>query len=384
MKNSYNEIGKRYGKLTVIEEAGSKNSKKMYKCLCDCGNTIITTGVDLRSGHTSSCGCLRKVKTHNFKMDLVGTKFGELTIISPDTYKNGKYYWNCQCSCGKMISTEESNLKAGKSKSCAECAHKRVALERALHNVPIGSKFGRLTVLEKVPAKNPNDTKAYFRCKCDCGKETIVASDALRNGKTKSCGCYRKDVLTDNSVIGEKHGMLTIIAIDHIERTKTGSRKYVKCKCDCGKEIVVRYESLIDPRPGKAVVSCGCLSESYGEKLIREYLESKDLTFKTEQTFDDLCTKRNNPLRYDFAVKSRNGRQIYFLIEYDGIQHFEEVPYFKTSSLQEIQERDAAKTNYAKEHNIPLLRISYTDMNNISSILESYIKTNFSFLNLNE
>ena len=53
-----------------------------------------------------------------------------------------------------------------------------------------GQRFGRLTVLEKVPSKNTN---ARWRCLCDCGKETTALGTTLRRGETKSCGCYRSD-----------------------------------------------------------------------------------------------------------------------------------------------------------------------------------------------
>lgn len=49
--------GKRFGKLTVIEKAGTnKHRKLMWKCKCDCGNYSIVVGQDLRRGKTSSCG----------------------------------------------------------------------------------------------------------------------------------------------------------------------------------------------------------------------------------------------------------------------------------------------------------------------------------------
>lgn len=53
--------GKKFGRLTVIERCGSdKDSKPMWKCLCDCGNTAIVRGYCLRrkTKPTKSCGCL--------------------------------------------------------------------------------------------------------------------------------------------------------------------------------------------------------------------------------------------------------------------------------------------------------------------------------------
>lgn len=56
--------GKRFGRLVVLEYAGKKKSgsqnKTLWKCICDCGNEKITDVGALRSGHTTSCGCLHK------------------------------------------------------------------------------------------------------------------------------------------------------------------------------------------------------------------------------------------------------------------------------------------------------------------------------------
>lgn len=53
------ETGRRYGRLTVIERAGSNAFKKaLWLCKCDCGNTVVVIGSKLRTGEVRSCGCL--------------------------------------------------------------------------------------------------------------------------------------------------------------------------------------------------------------------------------------------------------------------------------------------------------------------------------------
>lgn len=54
-----NEVGNRYGKLTVLRFAGTKRHSAYWLCACDCGLTTITSGTNLRSGHTTSCGCVK-------------------------------------------------------------------------------------------------------------------------------------------------------------------------------------------------------------------------------------------------------------------------------------------------------------------------------------
>lgn len=53
-----------------------------------------------------------------------------------------------------------------------------------------GYRFGRLTVLNRAPDKTTGKKpKVMWRCRCDCGNETIVTGYALKQGTTVSCGC---------------------------------------------------------------------------------------------------------------------------------------------------------------------------------------------------
>lgn len=53
--------GKIFHKLTVLKRAKkTQNHYACWECLCECGNVTVVCGNDLRTGHTGSCGCLRK------------------------------------------------------------------------------------------------------------------------------------------------------------------------------------------------------------------------------------------------------------------------------------------------------------------------------------
>ena len=58
-----NECGNRYGMLSVISVAPSKNGYGRWVCQCNCGKTVIVTGSSLRQGNTKSCGCLKPIAT---------------------------------------------------------------------------------------------------------------------------------------------------------------------------------------------------------------------------------------------------------------------------------------------------------------------------------
>lgn len=59
MRDYGNMIGKRFGRLTVISQAESRKGRRYWNCVCDCGNTKVVDTRHLNDGGTSSCGCFR-------------------------------------------------------------------------------------------------------------------------------------------------------------------------------------------------------------------------------------------------------------------------------------------------------------------------------------
>ena len=53
-------IGQKYGKLTVSKMHKHENRKYYWQCECECGNRTIVEGSKLKNGHTKSCGCIKK------------------------------------------------------------------------------------------------------------------------------------------------------------------------------------------------------------------------------------------------------------------------------------------------------------------------------------
>lgn len=115
---------------------------------------------------------------------------------------------------------------------------------------------------------------------------------------------------------------------------------------------------------------CTDCSLSKGELSIKQTLENLGVNFVTQKTFPDLfLNKKNCKLRYDFFLPDFN-----LLIEYDGEQHFE--PRFSATieEFESAKKVDLIKDTYAKIHNIALLRIPYTEFNNIDTIIKLRVK----------
>lgn len=68
-------IGQKFGRLTVVEFCGIKDHAARWKCVCDCGLVVIAKANSLRSGNTKSCGCLRRETAR--KQGISNTKHGE-------------------------------------------------------------------------------------------------------------------------------------------------------------------------------------------------------------------------------------------------------------------------------------------------------------------
>ena len=58
MTRRINMVGQKYGKLTVVRESGKDHRGYRYECKCDCGGVALNVaGTDLRCGRKTSCGC---------------------------------------------------------------------------------------------------------------------------------------------------------------------------------------------------------------------------------------------------------------------------------------------------------------------------------------
>ena len=113
-----------------------------------------------------------------------------------------------------------------------------------------GQKFGRLTVIRR--EDNPQKRGVMWLCKCDCGNEFHVISHDLTAGIKRSCGCYREDweESKHTDIVGQRFGRLVVLRYSH----KVGKRLYFECRCDCGKIIATRKDSLLNGH----TTSCGC------------------------------------------------------------------------------------------------------------------------------
>lgn len=306
-------------------------------------------------------------------IDLTDQIFGYLHVDRKAGLQNHHVIWECTCKCGNKVFVTTGDLKQGKTKQCG-CWKKEQSKKNAINE--IGNIYERLTVVKR--AGTNNDGKALWLCKCSCGNEITVSGRDLRSGKTKSCGCYNKDIvqqLSLHDLQGMRFGMLTVIKRAKTKHTPSGQQSTQwLCKCDCGNYKIIAATSLVTKNHTR---SCGCIKTSLRENEIKNVLNHLHTKYTTEFSFEDLLSPKGYPLRFDFALFDNNDN-IICLIEHQGEQH-----YIKTNNgFGDLQRTitDDLKRQYCKTKNVPLFEIKFND-DIVSSIHNILSKINISHVN---
>ena len=233
-----------------------------------------------------------------------------------------------------------------------------------------GFKFERLFVIKRVESYIQPDGRPLIMwlCHCDCGTEKIISGKNLRNGTTKSCGCYNLENISKRSfinLVGRKFGKITVISRtdDYISPKGVYSTAW-KCLCDCGNTKIIRACHLLNG----FIFSCGCMKESNLAREIKSYCIEK---FNALVEYKILKNpKTNRYLPYDIYLPEQNA-----FIEINGKQHYQnDYKFFKTEDeFRYNKMKDRLKRKFAKQHGI-YIEIDLRKIKNIEKAIEKINK----------
>lgn len=138
------------------------------------------------------------------KVDLLGKKIGKLLVVEKlgKRPNRGGQEWLCHCDCGRddyVAITNSLNKKVG-VRSCG-CYSREVRLKNLTlkNNEDLtGRKIGRLLIVKEVDS---SEQGRNWLCICECGNEKYVTSTSHLNREceVKSCGCYGKELVKELS-----------------------------------------------------------------------------------------------------------------------------------------------------------------------------------------
>ena len=179
----------------------------------------------------------------------------------------------------------------------------------------------------------PHDYKAKYGCP-DCGRQR--SNEAQREKSRKAKKAFSKIVKAK----GDK--LLTPYKSNH-------------------EKVLIDFECGHDPHwitPGhyKSGRNCPTCKESYGEKIIREWLQENKIDCITEYIFPTEKNKRS-ARKYDIYLPNHN-----LIIEVHGLQHYEKSFYNKKGrSLKQQQEIDRKKRQHAERLGFNYMEVDYRE-----------------------
>jgi hypothetical protein len=119
-----------------------------------------------------------------------------------------------------------------------------------------GRRFGRLTVVSR--AENGKYGQVRWLCKCSCGESICTDARNLKTGKTKSCGCFRRE-FSRAKAIRHGHAIKGKLSPEYISYTNAKQRcenpSHKSYRHYGGRGIEFRYASFeefyadLGPRP---------------------------------------------------------------------------------------------------------------------------------------
>lgn len=242
----------------------------------------------------------------------------------------------------------------------------------------LGDKYNRLTVIEQTEKRK--NRKIVWKCQCDCGNIVEVASDALRGGRVKSCGCLKKEIMQGNhfakgnapkDITNQKFGHLT--AIKRLDRPEGQNSYNWLCQCDCGNIDIIELTALTTNRRIDCNECKNKRTASTGEAIIMNLLNQASIQFQylyknAKCVFPDT----NKEAEFDFYVNNK------YIIEFDGEQHYKISSSSNWKPVNKIQEHDRIKNQWCFDNNIPIIRIPYTHLSKIC--LEDLLLETSSFI----
>lgn len=307
-------------------------------------------------------------------------KFAEVgLILLEEEYKNNKTKMRCFCPNhpDKELWLRLNDVVNGHG--CPYCGVNKRVEQRKIPFSKIKKSFedmGLLLLSEESDYKN-SSSKLLFVCPLHPNVIQEKTYNSIRGGHgCKLCSNYQNGV--------RQRINFGIIQQAFLERGYTllsTKEQYInnstKLQYICPKHPdEIQEISWNNFRDGHGCRYCGN-KNSQGENYIANFLKQNNVIFERQKRFSDLRnSKTGYMLYYDFYLPDYN-----LFIEYQGGYHdgkvHERNPKKQTiEQLEDLQNRDAIKKQYALDHNINFLEIWYWDYQNIDIILRKELNIN--------
>lgn len=275
-----------------------------------------------------------------------------------------------RCACGEEFTTTWSKFFSQNHRRCAKCgtelraSRKRKPLDQLKQEL---SDVG----LEYLRGEYKN-RKSKITILCRCGHERTTTYNLIFSGGFSGLCLKCADPLyhgANRLTLEEVRELSAVRGVELLSDSYHNAREYLRFRCACGREFQTTWNAVISVNKVHCDI-CGQRTSS-GERAIETWLDEHGIAYEKEKAFPGLVGVSGRPYRFDFYIPSRN-----ICIEFDGQQHSKVVDYSGgkdvdklTVTLWAIKIRDHLKTMYCESNGIGLLRIDYTQMDELPKLL---------------
>ena len=347
------------GNIIVLSKYINSKSKVHFKDI-RCGHDWWSAaGACYQQGNGCPiCGAkygTRIKSTSQVKKELDDCTNGEYTMLSPFTGMHEDIVL-LHDKCGYHWKTRLDSVING-GQRCPNCSHHRKLTTEDFKQQVLDAIGKDYMVLSEY--KN-NATKIKMRHEV-CGTEYEVCPTSIASHHSRCPKCFGnpkhtqeevQQIITDKlgpefKLVSQYHNSSKPITVEHTTRHH---------------QFDTKLNTILQDS-----ISCPICNESHMESITRQYLIAHNITFESQKRFPDCRYRRELP--FDFYLPDNNT-----LVELDGGQHFKEVPYFsQREGLTTRTRRDTIKDKYCTNKGINLLRIGYSELDNLTKDLDKYL-----------
>lgn len=285
-------------------------------------------------------------------------------------YENCSSKLKLKCKCGSIFETSFAHFLNQHQRQCPTCGNNIRAQKKKAGIAEIKRRFQSIGCVCLSDEYVNRKSKVRVLCRCGHIKEMRI-NTALTNNFSGLCTeCSRKQ--STESMTFQTSDIAALcweLGMELVSDKYESAKKPIVVRCQCGREFITCWNSI--RTNGKTRCDVCTKRMSSGERRVEAWLDGHGIEYVRQKTFDGCGT--NKPYRFDFFLPKDN-----ICIEFDGQQHFKAVDFsgrlgkdIAETRLYLTAYRDAVKDAYCRSNGIGLIRVKYSEVNNIDEILSS-------------
>ena len=355
----------------------SSGLKKLFTC----GIHVNLQNIDKKVNIKNPCKCGKCVNQIINNTNVLNTLlFNDLQIYSLSV--SNILYFSISSglkklfTCGQHVNYQRIASKTGHYKNkCGQCNNKMINNYNIIQSLLFNNlSVFSLSISNTLYLSNSSSIKKLFTCGIHVNEQSILHKTDKKNPrKCKKCiiGKHIDNTTILQSLLFNNLYVYSTCISGNIYLSLFSNSKQI---FTCGIHISMQHTN--HKSQYKNPIGCPSCNFSKLEEKCSYILGNLNIKFISYKRFDECKYKRQ--LEFDNYLPNHN-----ILIELDGHDHFQGVNRTGKMTKEELEEtlklsklKDNIKNEFTKNNNIRLLRISYSEINNMKDHIINFINSN--------